>query len=331
VKEPPDDIDERALAAVLREHWDLAVDASGAGLRYAPVGFGDHHWVAVDRLGDRWFVTVADGALAGLRAAMDTAVWLAHDAGLGFVLPPVPTSGGETVRPLGPRRAVTLFPYVHGVPGEFGDATTPQERATVLGLLAQLHRATPASLPSVPVRDPALPGRAVVESALAEWELNEPWSGGPYAEPARALLARHGGAAALRGVLARFDELAERVRAERRVPVVTHGEPHPGNVLRVGGRRLLIDWDTVGLAPPERDLWMLGDDAADFEAYAAATGREVSRAALALYRLRWDLDDISFCLGTFRSPHRRTPDTELAFRALPGALERAVAALAQEG
>ena len=38
---------------------------------------------------------------------------------------------------------------------------------------------------------------------------------------------------------------------------MTHGEPHAGNVMRTDEGRLLVDWDTVALAPPERDLWML--------------------------------------------------------------------------
>ena len=39
--------------------------------------------------------------------------------------------------------------------------------------------------------------------------------------------------------------------------VVTHGEPHPVNVMQTDAGRVLIDWDTVAIAPPERDLWMV--------------------------------------------------------------------------
>jgi spectinomycin phosphotransferase len=82
----------------------------------------------------------------------------------------------------------------------------------------------------------------------------------------------------------------------------------PGNILRAGGRRLLVDWDTVGLAVPERDLWWL-DDRAD-------------PSAVALYRLRWDLDDVSVFVEQFRSPHARTLDTEQAWAGLLGHVER---------
>ena len=69
---------------------------------------------------------------------------------------------------------------------------------------------------------------------------------GRTAEPARAWLAGH--AADLDRVLAEFDGLVGEVAAMQRVPVITHGEPHPGNVMRSRDGLMLIDWDTVALA-----------------------------------------------------------------------------------
>ena len=46
----------------------------------------------------------------------------------------------------------------------------------------------------------------------------------------------------------------------------------------------LLDWDTVALAPPERDLWALAQvDPAIPDAYAAATGRVVEPGMLEFY------------------------------------------------
>ncbi|WP_207232468.1 hypothetical protein [Micromonospora kangleipakensis] len=39
-----------------------------------------------------------------------------------------------------------------------------------------------------------------------------------------------------------------------------HGEPHPGNPDPGTLGLRLIDRDTVQIAPPERDLWMLAGD-----------------------------------------------------------------------
>ena len=105
--------------------------------------------------------------------------------------------------------------------------------------------------------------------------------------------------------------------------VITHGEPHPGNVMRVGARRMLIDWDTVGLAPPERDLWLvMGEAGEGSRRYAQLTGRAVDPAALALYRLRWALDDISAFVNRLRSEHRRTADAEHAWLGLQDTVAR---------
>ena len=161
-------------------------------------------------------------------------------------------------------------------------------------------------------RGPTPASRPELEAALGE--LSQPWSGGPYSEPARRLLARH--AARLGRALARFDELA-RAAAGGGPPVITHGEPHPGNIMRTGGRLLLIDWDTVGLALPERDLWMAaGDDAGAVGRYTELTGRPVSGAAMDLYRLRWSLDDIALAVRDFRASHEQNEDSALTWEAL---------------
>ncbi|MGK5550910.1 phosphotransferase [Actinomadura kijaniata] len=238
--ERPEDLREDELLRMLGE-WGLG-DVS---LRYAAVGFGDHHWVAeADR---RWFVTVADlvtkgDTLDGLRAAMDTAHELRGRDGLDFVVAPLPTPAGQTVRPLGPRYAVSVFPFLDGVSGEFGREWTPRERADVLGLLAVLHRQRPPA--AAPVLRPELGLRGLLEKALAG---SLQWAEGPFSDPARNLLREY--APVLRQRLAEFDALVTGLDG---APVVTHGEPHPGNLLSHDGGYALVDWDTAGLAPHDR-------------------------------------------------------------------------------
>lgn len=319
MKAPPAGIEDRDIVAVLARHWGVAA----IGLDYLAVGFGDHHWIAAEAGGRRWFVTVAElgggwrGAApeqgwADLRAAMG-AVTALRAAGLEFAMAPVPTRDGRALVRLDDHRATIVFPYLEGTAATFGRRMPPRERLALIDMLARLHGATAVLRGAAPVRDlvPAsLPG---LRAALSE--VGRPWAGGPYSEPARQFLARH--AAGIAAALARFGDLARQAAASGPT-VITHGEPHPGNVLRSGSRLLLIDWDTVGLALPERDLWHLAGSASPEAArYAELTGRTVSDAALAAYRLRWQLDDLGLNVALFRGPHADDANTAAMWADLP--------------
>ncbi len=332
MRDQPPDVPTDAVIAALRKHWDFTV----AGLRYAPAGVGGYHWVAADGSGERRFVTVTDlaatpsqlpgwdASFADLQTAMRTAASLATEARLDFVVAPLPAASGEIVRRLQSRHAVAVFPFVDAPAGHYGEVLPTAERAAVVDMLARLHRVRPARCPAV-VRGPALAGRPVLEAAMTGPA--RCWAGGPYATRARALTVGH--SRPLRGVLARFDELAGQLAAAGAELVVTHGEPHPGNVLRAGARRLLIDWDTAGLAWPERDLWMVARDGEDIARYEAATGAAVSDAAMLMYRIRWDLDDISLFLRQFRSAARPTAGAEQAWTDFTGTLAQLPGLLAR--
>ncbi|MFF2043113.1 phosphotransferase [Kitasatospora sp. NPDC058170] len=314
MKTRPDGLDDQQLRTALRE---FGIDATELG--YAPVGHGDHHWTAVDRDGGRWFVTLADlahkshcgpepeSAFAGLRRAMDTAAAL---RALDLVVAPVPAADGASVLRLAdPRYALSVFPLVPGAAGGFGEALGPADRSLLIAALARLHTTRPPA--GIPVHHPDLSARPRLEAALAD--LDAPWSGGPYTGRVRELLAGH--APALRRRLAELDELVARPAGPR---VVTHGEPHPGNLLRTPGCVRLVDWDTVALAAPERDLWLTGATDGDLAHYAALTGHTPDPGALALHRLRWALEDVDAYLHWFRSPHTDSEDARDSWAALSG-------------
>jgi spectinomycin phosphotransferase len=320
VEERPEGLADAEVVDALARHWGLAV----SDLRYVPVGFGGYHWSAEDADDGRWFVTATDLArfdsFAGLEQAMSTAVRLAQ-VGLEFVLAPVPAASGLAACPVGSRYAITVSPWVDGFPGRWGDPMTSADRATVTGMLARLHT-VPADPGDVPVKALDLRDRAVIEAALREraWS----WQTGPYGEPARVLVNDH--AASLVKALDTFDELTAELTATAGELVITHGEPHSGNLIRSDDGLLLIDWDLVGLAPPERDLWwIVSDSGAEAAQYAQLTGHAVSEAALAFYRLGWDLDDLAEFLPWFRGPHERSADTATAWRSVAGIVERLAA------
>jgi spectinomycin phosphotransferase len=80
-------------------------------------------------------------------------------------------------------------------------------------------------------------------------------------------------------------------------------------------------WDTTALARPERDLWWVISDDRSAARYSRRTGRTVSQDALALYRLRWGLNDISEFLSEIRGPHQRTADTLVSWTVLQETLD----------
>jgi spectinomycin phosphotransferase len=315
VRERPADTRDNDVAAALARQWALPVQ----DLSYLAVGFGGYHWLAVDQSGSRWFVTVSDLAAPwapDLQAAMRTAAWLATEAGLEFVVAPVPTRAGLVVGALDHRRALTLFRYVDAAPSGFDDPIDDGDRVAIIDMLARLHTAVPRGI-EVPSRPLELAARQTIEQALVS--LGTAWTGGPYAEPGRDLLARY--EQPLRQAIARFDGLLDGVREVGGPSVITHGEPHPGNLLRTRAGLCLVDWDMTALARPERDLWWVISADEDANRYSQRTGWTVNQDALALYRLRWGLDDIAEFLSEIRGPHQPTADTLLYWTGLEEALE----------
>jgi len=326
VRDRPVGIGERELTLALADRWQInAVDT-----KYFPVGGGSYHWMVRDGRARQWFATADDlddkhwlghdrpTVATGLRAAMQTAFALRHDAGLRFVVSPVPSVGGELLVPLSPRYVLAVFPFLHGVSGRFDEQPSAEDRWQLIEMLVRLHAVPPAV---APVRHIAItvPRRPVLEAALREH--GEPWPGGPFSEPARALIRSTG--EKIRRLMGSFEQLAQRVTALD--SVITHGEPHPANFIWTVTDTMLIDWDTVGLAPPERDLWMVATDSGEeLRRYSRATGREVDPDALALYRIRWTLDDISAAVKLLRAAHQRTATTERAWLSLNNILGRLV-------
>ena len=315
----PSDIETGALFAALAEGWGFEVE----GADYAAVGAGSYHWVARELDGTRRFVTVddldqkrwlgdtRDSACEALTRAFDTAVVL-RNAGLEFVVAPIPTSDGETLRRIGLRYTIALFPFVAGRAGTYGryDAGA---HAAVVSMLAELHLATPAVGSVARSIGLELPGRRRLEACLRE--LTQTWSGGPLSEPARQRFAGH--ASDVTAFLSLADRLAAAVEKRGSTWVVTHGEPHSANVLQAGTRHLFVDWDTVALAPRERDLWMLVEDGTeDLAGYTDATGHQIDPDAIDFFRLTWDLKDLAENLNVLRSPHQESEDTVRAYEGL---------------
>jgi spectinomycin phosphotransferase len=319
---PPSDLDETALIKALAG-WGLR----DARLEYLPVGFGSHHWRAEREDGTRAFVTVddlaagfqagddVDTAFDGLVRAYGTAAALRDTAGLEFVLAALPDDESVLLRRVGARYAVSVVPFVDGT-SSFGAYETKEERRRAAELVGRVHTAGEVVGSDLPLRDDyTIYARFELGEALTL--LDRPWTTGPFGEPARALLAAR--ADDLERRLREYDVSAERVRERSGSWVVTHGEPHRGNLL-VGadGRLHLVDWDTTRVAPRERDLWLvLDDDLTGWDEYTAIVGDvELDREGLALAEERWALSDIALFVDVLRRPHADDDQTGKTFRSL---------------
>lgn len=317
---PPPGVDNDLLSAALACSWGVTAQR----LRYVPKGLGSYHWV-VDTTGSNtlfltvddldvkpWLAPDRDATFDALTRCYGAASGLRRDARLAFVVSPLPTIDGRSLVRLAPQHSLSVYPYITGEPGEWGRAFSAEARLELVRLLADLHRATPTVASHALPRCLSIPDRAVLEEALAD--LDRPWTAGPFADSARRTLASR--ADAVREWLDDFDRVAARV-GEPQQPVITHGEPHPGNLIESAQGLMLIDWDTVALAHRERDLWMLDDESLD--AYDVA----VDRDALDLYRLAWTLTDIALFTQLFRSPHQVHEGTDVKLRGLGVALSGA--------
>lgn len=316
----PADLPDTVLFGALAEGWDLNV----VSLEYRAVGFGSHHWCATDASGRRWFVTVDDLdakrhstdelpkiAFERLRGALATARAVGA-AGAAFVVAPIPTRDDAVARRVLSRFALALYPYIDGV-SRSGEYEAASDRLAVLEQIVNLH-ASPGALTRIAeVDDLAFAYRDELMRALGA--LAEPWDHGPYSQRARVLLSRH--AERVMRLVAHYDRLANEARDQPARMVLTHGEPHIENVIFTATGLMLIDWDTTMIAPPERDLWMLeSGDGTIARTYTQITGRQVLSSMLDLYRLRWDLTEVSIYTALFRQPHADDADSRESWKNL---------------
>ena len=303
----PQELVAGAVLGLIREHWDHGA----VSCAYLPHGAGAHHWVASGRHQPRWFVTADDvGAHGRLGELLDTYAAARELAQRGHHVV-VPTLTPET-EPHGVGVVVgayllTVTPYLEGEPGP-GDYADDNQRALIAGALGALHaeRSPARARPWVP----GPPLRAELSALLDR--LDSPWTAGPFGESVRTALQRSG--PELGRLYRRFDQLAARARDARDDWVPTHGEPHTRNVLwRLGGP-VLVDWESLRIAPRERDLRTVlrdADGAEPLSAYVAHGGTaDLDDDMVELFDLEWWLWNMAIFAIRFSGPHDGDDDDE---------------------
>lgn len=281
----PEDLADVEIRNALDQHWGLLPEH----LAYEPVGFGSHHWMT-----DEHFVSVdrAEGTVM-LEAALRTAAALRDDAGLTFVIAPILTDSGALLAAVSDEWVMHVY---HRLTVLDSTKHGPHPEPDAVELIREIHAATPVTARHARTEDFSIQHRAGLEAALGD--LDGPWDAGPYGERTRALVSAH--AEGLERLLAAHDRLVAEVSPEGWV--VTHGEPHRGNVFRTTQGWAVVDWDTALVAPPARDLWDLPVDC--------------DERLRALYRLRWDLAEVAGYVTGFREPHTGDRNDDQAWAGL---------------
>ncbi|GCD88533.1 phosphotransferase family protein [Nocardioides sp. LS1] len=298
MREPPAGVAEADVLAAVRATWSSEVDA----VAHLAVGFGAHHWVASTSGGPLLFVTLdalgARHSFASLSAAYAGAATLAS-AGLSFVVPTL------SVVPFGDG-ALSATPWVEGEVAGSGPLACAEDARESAAQLAALHAADPPA--GIPAWAPLVLAD-FAETLLAR--LDHPWDTGPFGERARSALCSH--ADDVVRWVATYHRLADEARTLPWVP--THGEPHTRNMIRTADGLVLVDWESLKLAPRERDLRTLVDSG----------HADLARAhppMLEMFDLEWRLDEVAQYAAWFEAPHTGSASDEVAIGGLLEELDR---------
>ena len=293
MREPPVNLPSTTLRACLRTTYELAV----TDLTFLPLGHDSSAWVYRVRTADDtlYFLKVRKGLTN--TASLLVPRYL-HDHGVAQVIAPLPTIA-RTLWAQADGYALVLYPFVAGTAGKDQGMAPPQWIAYG-AILRQIHATALApELAQLMQRETFVPAGAGMVR-----ELEAHMAGRTFADPAARALATFWRERrdAIHTLVARAEELGQRL-AQRAPPfVLCHADIHTANVLLDGGGQVwIVDWDDTVLAPKERDLmFVVGggissqlvgprDEELFLQGYGATT---VDPLALAYYRYAWAVSDI---------------------------------------
>ena len=284
------------IASCLRAAYGL----EPAAPEFLPLGYDVNTAVYRVRVpgGTSYFLKLRRGAFD--EASVAVPYWL-HSHGIGPLIPPLATLDGALSARLDDYHAA-LYPFVEGRSG-WGVELSAEQWRTLGQAVSRMHA---AELPS------ALIARIAPETYTPVWRervlaYQQMADVATFADPVAARLAgfMRERRAEIRALVERAGRLAAVVLGKALPFVLCHADLHAGNVLLGPDDALyIVDWDTLTLAPKERDLMFVGaglDPAWDsdrasrlfYEGYGPAA---VDAAALAYYRCERAVQDIAaFC------------------------------------
>ncbi len=319
-------IPDAAISACLREAYGL----TAAAIEFLPLG-ADRNTAAyrvTSDTGNAYFVKLRSGVFDEMTLIVPAFL---HAQGFREVIAPLPTLTGQ-VWALLDGFALAVFPFITGQDGYATDLLD-QHWIDLGRVVRALHT---AALP------PALAGRIRQEDYSDRWR--ESVRGfmalaestrfrDPVAAGLAALLRSQ--QTTINALVSRAADCAADLRSRPRPFVLCHADIHAANILIASsGRLYLVDWDTLLLAPRERDLMVPGggqflnrrstreEESLFYQGYGPTV---VDPIALAYYRCERIVEDIAvYCeqilLTEPGSTDRANGLQQLASQFMPGAV-----------
>jgi spectinomycin phosphotransferase len=288
------DIQDSLIIACLRDAYGLII----VHINFLPIGADRNTAVfrAMSDDNDAYFVKLRSGDFDEMSIL---APKLLHDQHNRHIIAPLPTRSQELWTAVGGFK-LAVFPFVEGYNGyeidlldrhwvDFGQALKGIHSAQIPATVAsRIHREEYADTWRERVRE---------FQALVETQHLDDRGAAILAE---FLIQKKG---VVSDLVQRAEDLAAVLHTQSEPFVICHGDIHAGNVLiDVGQNLYLVDWDTLILAPKERDLMFVGggqfvnlrspeeEERLFYQGYGQT---ETNAVALAYYRYERIVQDIA--------------------------------------
>ncbi|MCA9837262.1 MAG: aminoglycoside phosphotransferase family protein [Trueperaceae bacterium] len=179
---------------------------------------------------------------------------LLKDQGLKQIIAPLPTQKGELYTHFDVYKLM-LFPFIEGI-SAYQQALSPKQWQSFGSTLRKIHGTSIAAdlEPLFPKETFSAEWRNLVRDFLERIQV-EAFSEKIAQKTAELLLKEH---TQLSRLVQRADELALELTNQALTLVPCHADLHAGNLHLTKDRFYLVDWDTLILAPKERDLMFIG-------------------------------------------------------------------------
>jgi spectinomycin phosphotransferase len=314
------DLPDQLLIACLQRSYGLRI----AEVDFLPLGADPHTAVYRVIADDQrpYFLKLRSGEFDEIAVAIPR---LLSEQGMAEIIAPIPASTGQLWASVDAFAAI-LSPFVPGRNG-WETQVSDRQRVQIGAALKRLHTlAVPEALRQRIPRESFSPRwRDLVRDFQARAEHTN------FAEPVAARLA-----ALLRAkrpivdqLVLRAEQLARQLQTRSLEYVMCHADIHAGNLLIDGDTLHIVDWDTLILAPKERDLMFVGsgiDSVWKSERqqelfYQGYGPTEVDWEALAYYRYQRIVEDIAVYCQQLLLTDEGGLDREESLRQLTGQFE----------